>query len=127
KPARLPAEALAPHVLETPPPAPGTSPPSEPIDWQALFGNDHPVEVEVGFGKGLFLVTAGAANPQTNYFGIEIVRKYQLYAATRLAKRGLGNVRVTCGDARQILRDRVVTGSVQAVHVYFPDPWWKTR
>src|SRR5262249_38729627 len=91
------------------------------------FGNERPVEVEVGFGKGLFLVTAGAAHPQTNYFGIEIVRKYQLFTATRLAKRELRNVRGAGGDARQSLRDRIVTGSVQAVHVYFPDPWWKTR
>lgn len=127
KPARLPPEALAPYVLETPPPAPGASPPAEPIDWHALFGNDQPVEVEVGFGKGLFLVTAGEADPRTNYFGIEIVRKYQLYVATRLAKRGLSNVRVCCGDARQILRDRIVGGSVRTVHLYFPDPWWKTR
>jgi tRNA (guanine-N7-)-methyltransferase len=126
KPARLPAEALAPYVLETPPPGPDR-PPAEVIDWRQLFGNDHPVEIEVGFGKGLFLVTAGQANPDTNYFGIEIVRKYQLFTATRLAKRELRNVRVMCGDARAVLRDRIVAESVQAVHLYFPDPWWKTR
>jgi tRNA (guanine-N7-)-methyltransferase len=127
KPARLSAEALAPFVLETPAPGPGVGPVTEPIDWRALFGNDNPVEVEVGFGKGLFLVTAGAANPGTNYFGIEIVRKYQLFTATRLAKRNLSNVRVTCADARLMLHDRVISDSVQTVHVYFPDPWWKTR
>jgi tRNA (guanine-N7-)-methyltransferase len=92
-----------------------------------VFGNDRPVEIEVGCGKGLFLLTAGQANSATNYLGIEIVRKYQLYAATRLAKRGLHNVRVACADARAFLRDWVGDGSVQAVHVYFPDPWWKTR
>ena len=124
---RLPPEALAPFVLETP--APGTEPvaPAGPVNWPELFGNDHPVEVEVGFGKGLFLVTAGQANPGTNYFGIEIVRKYQLYAATRLARRGLANVRVACGDGRSFLRERIREGSVRAVHLYFPDPWWKTR
>jgi tRNA (guanine-N7-)-methyltransferase len=92
-----------------------------------VFGNDHPVEVEVGFGKGLFLLTAGQANPGTNYLGLEVVRKYQLFTATRLAKRGLGNVRVACADARPFLRDRVADESVQALHLYFPDPWWKTR
>lgn len=126
KPARLPPEALAPFVLDTSA-EPGGPPSAEPIDWRALFGDDRPVEVEVGFGKGLFLVTAGSANPETNYFGVEIVRKYQLFTATRLAKRGLTNVRVACGDARQILRERVAAGSVRTVHVYFPDPWWKTR
>jgi tRNA (guanine-N7-)-methyltransferase len=97
------------------------------LDWPALFGNDHPVEAEVGFGKGLFLLTAAGTCPQTNFVGIEIVRKYQLYAATRMAKRGLRNVRLACGDARLVLRDRVPAASLQAVHVYYPDPWWKKR
>src|SRR5207248_1911533 len=47
--------------------------------------------------------------------------------ANRVAKRGLRNLRVLCGDARAFLRDQVAVESLQAVHVYFPDPWWKTR
>jgi tRNA (guanine-N7-)-methyltransferase len=127
KPARLPPEALAPYVLETPPPESGIAPTTEIIDWSALFGNTHSVEIEVGFGKGLFLVTAASANPQTNYFGIEVMRKYQLFAATRLAKRELRNVRVMCADARRVMQLRVREGSVRTIHLYFPDPWWKTR
>lgn len=120
---KLPLEQLAPFLLpETP-----RSAPIAPIDWQELFGRSDPVEIEVGFGKGLFLTTAASARSDVNFFGVEIVRKYQLFVATRLLKRGLANVRVACGDARLILRDRVPTASVQAVHVYFPDPWWKTR
>jgi tRNA (guanine-N7-)-methyltransferase len=92
-----------------------------------VFGNDHPVELEVGFGKGLFLVTTAPARPEVNFVGVEIVRKYQLFTATRIAKRGLINVRLACGDGRLFLRDRVAGGSLQALHVYFPDPWWKTR
>jgi tRNA (guanine-N7-)-methyltransferase len=106
----------------------GRSPdPLPPIDWTNLFGNNRDVEIEVGFGKGLFLVTAAAAQPNINFFGIEILRKYQLYAATRIAKRGLTNVRLACADARILLRDCVPEASVAAVHVYFPDPWWKKR
>ena len=60
-----------------------------PLDWRKVFGNDRPVELEIGFGKGLFLVTAAAACADVNFAGIEIVRKYQLFAATRVAKRGL--------------------------------------
>ncbi len=116
---RLPLEALEPYLLPTPV--------TEALDWQKIFGNAHPVELEVGFGKGLYLVNAAAAHPEVNYFGIEIVRKYQLLAATRLAKRELRNVRVACTDARPFLRDWVPSASLQRIHVYFPDPWWKKR
>src|SRR5260370_543396 len=60
----------------------GTTPPAlppVPLDWRAIFGNDHPVELEVGSGKGLFLTTAAAARPDLNFVGVEIVRKYQLF------------------------------------------------
>ena len=97
------------------------------IDWSQLFGNANPVEIEVGTGKGLFLLHAATARPVTNFLGIEIVRKYQLYAATRYAIRNLPNVKTACADAAVVLRDYVVPGSVAAVHVYFPDPWWKKR
>ena len=117
---RLPPEELAPYLLELPePPAP--------FDWPAVFGADRPVEIEIGFGKGLFLLTAAQARPDVSFVGVEIVRKYQLFTATRLAKRGLGNVRVACGDGRLFLRDRVAAASLQALHLYFPDPWWKKR
>jgi tRNA (guanine-N7-)-methyltransferase len=117
---RLPLHELAPFLLE-PPAAPAF------LDWQRIFGNDLPVEVEVGFGKGLFLITAAQACPAVNFLGIEVLRKYQLYTATRLAKRGLKNVRLVKADARELLRDRAPTASLQAIHVYFPDPWWKKR
>jgi tRNA (guanine-N7-)-methyltransferase len=85
------------------------------------------VELEVGFGKGLFLLTSALALPEVNFAGVEIERKYQLFTATRMAKRGLRNVRLACADARLFLRDCVAAGSLRAVHVYFPDPWWKKR
>src|SRR5207248_9441065 len=78
-------------------------------------------------GKGQFLLHAATTRPDTNFFGIEIVRKYQLYAATRYAIRNLPNVKTACADAKVVLRDFVAPGSVRAVHVYFPDPWWKKR
>ncbi|HYV35089.1 MAG TPA: tRNA (guanosine(46)-N7)-methyltransferase TrmB [Gemmataceae bacterium] len=118
-PVRLPLEQLQPFLFEIPE--------SLPIEWPGVFGNDHPVEIEVGFGKGLFLLTASQQRPEVNFFGIEIERKYQLFTANRVAKRNLRNVRLASTDARALLRDRVPARSVQAVHVYFPDPWWKTR
>ena len=120
---RVPVELLAPHVLPDVPRG-ETGPP---IVWGELFGNDRPVEVEIGFGKGLFLRTSGENRPDTNFFGVEIIRKYQLFAAIRLRDAGIMNVRVACGDGGAILRDRIAPGSVSAVHIYFPDPWWKAR
>lgn len=150
---RLPLEELAPYLWEaqdrrpagsissdaanasteeeqTPgllPPVSGLPPPASPIDWQTIFRNSNPVEIEVGCGKGLFIVNAAQSCPDVNFFGIEIVRKYQLYTATRVAIRKLANVRMACADAKPILRDCVPLGSVQAIHVYYPDPWWKKR
>jgi tRNA (guanine-N7-)-methyltransferase len=157
KPRRLPAEALAPYqwappggfrtrwgtgnpghdiaVVGSPDPTTptravtGSGDPdtAHALSWPALFGNANPVEIEVGFGKGMFLLAAAKAHPDRNYFGIEIVRKYQLYATTRIAGRKLPNVKTSCGDAKVVFRDYVVPHTVAAVHVYFPDPWWKTR
>ena len=137
KPERLPPERLAPFQW-TPAgdaarvrwgvgPADAPAEPPNRIDWPALFGNANPVEFEVGFGKGLFLATSAEAHTNINYFGVEIVRKYQLYATTRLARRNLTNARTCCADAARVMRDHVDAASVAAVHVYFPDPWWKAR
>jgi tRNA (guanine-N7-)-methyltransferase len=117
---RLALEDLAPYLV-LPPIGSGF------LEWQQVFGNAHPVEVEVGFGKGLFLVTTAPLHPEVNYLGIEIARKYQLFTATRLAKRQLTNVRLAKGDARPFFRDHLANASCRAVHAYFPDPWWKKR
>jgi tRNA (guanine-N7-)-methyltransferase len=98
-----------------------------PLCWNALFGNDHPVELEVGSGKGLFLANAAAAMPGHSFLGIELSRKYARLATERVARHGLGNVRVLSGDAKLFLSRHVPARSLRAVHVYFPDPWWKTR
>ncbi len=116
---RLPLEQLTPYLVEPPFP--------EPLSWPHVFGNDHPVEIEVGFGKGLFLVNSALQQPEVNYFGIEILRKYQLFTATRLAIRQLTNVRLAKADGRQFMKSHVPPRSLRAIHVYFPDPWWKKR
>jgi tRNA (guanine-N7-)-methyltransferase len=98
-----------------------------PVEWAEVFGNDHPVALEVGSGKGLFLANAATAEPGWNFLGIELSRKYAQLAAARVAKRNLVNVRVVAGDARRFLARFVPPASLRAVHVYFPDPWWKKR
>ena len=98
-----------------------------PIDWAEFFGNEHPVELEIGSGRGLFLLTASTTNPETNFLGVEYDFKEARRAARRLQKRELPNVRILGADARIVLPKYLRDRSVAAVHVYFPDPWWKRR
>ncbi len=86
-----------------------------------------PLEVEIGSGKGLFLATAAADHPERNFLGVEIARKYARFAASKLARGRLTNAIMLHGDGVQLLRDDLPDASLAAVHVYFPDPWWKKR
>ncbi|GBD35873.1 tRNA (guanine-N(7)-)-methyltransferase [bacterium HR36] len=117
---RLPLEQLAPYLLSV-------SDPPTPFDFAAIFDNRQPVELEVGFGKGGFLLQSALSHPEVNYVGIELEKALVLYVATRLAKRGLRNARLIHGDARRVLPLYFPDACCQAVHVYFPDPWWKRR
>lgn len=92
-----------------------------------LFEADRPLEVEVGSGKGLFLRRAAAANPDHNFLGIEVAFKYARFAAANLVRDGRRNGVVACCDALRVFRELVPDGALEAVHVYFPDPWWKAR
>ncbi|HEX3872219.1 MAG TPA: tRNA (guanosine(46)-N7)-methyltransferase TrmB [Pirellulales bacterium] len=94
---------------------------------EALFGQAGPLEVELGSGKGLFLSAAGAARRETNFLGLEVSLKYARHAAARAAKLELGNVRVMHGDGLRVFSELLPDASLAAVHVYFPDPWWKAR
>jgi tRNA (guanine-N7-)-methyltransferase len=98
-----------------------------PLEAAALFGRGAPLEIEVGSGKGLFLVSAAAANPEHDFLGIELARKYAMHAAARLARRSLANACVVHGDALRVFAELLADDSAAAVHVYFPDPWWKAR
>lgn len=93
----------------------------------SFFAVPQPLEVEVGSGKGLFMRSAASDHPERNFLGIEIAGKYAKFAASHLAKRELTNAIMVRGDAMQLFRDNLQSQQLQAVHVYFPDPWWKKR
>jgi tRNA (guanine-N7-)-methyltransferase len=97
------------------------------VNLLRLFDAERPVELEVGSGKGLFLINAAQAAPDHHFLGVELSRKYARLAAERIIRRGIANVRIWPGDARSLLARAVPDASVHAVHVYFPDPWWKKR
>ena len=109
-----------------------------PIDWEAFFGNAEPVEIEIGFGKGRFLLEASKRHPKVNYIGVERAQKYVELTRERFEKymRHFGvdresgtfsNVRLAWTDANYFLTRYVPAASVQAHHIYFPDPWPKKR
>ena len=100
-----------------------------PQPWSAaeLFGRVAPLEIEVGSGKGLFLQNAAIAVPDHDFLGIEVGTKYARFIAARLAKRGLANAKIVHGDGLRLFREFLPDATLAAVHVYFPDPWWKAR
>ena len=99
----------------------------ERLDPGDLFRVDGPIEIEIGSGKGLFLLRASGEVAQHNFLGVELTLKYARFAAARLAKVQRNNALVLQGDARQLVQDRLPDQCAVNVHVYFPDPWWKMR
>lgn len=98
-----------------------------PWDAATLFGRQAPLEIEVGSGKGLFLSGAAAACPDHDFLGIEIAERYAQFCAAKMVRLKLENVRIVHGDGLPIFAELLPSDSVAAVHVYFPDPWWKKR
>ncbi|MGV3486160.1 MAG: tRNA (guanosine(46)-N7)-methyltransferase TrmB [Planctomycetaceae bacterium] len=98
----------------------------EVITSESLFGKPRPLELEIGSGKGLFIQNSAMARPHHHFVGVEIAKMYAAHAASRLASRGLDNAIMVCGDAQRMLL-AIPDGSLIAVHIYFPDPWWKKK
>lgn len=97
------------------------------LDWEAVFGNCQPVEIEIGVGKGRYIIAAAQAQPQINFIGIEWASKYLRLALDRGQKRRLTNLRLVRADAREFIEFFVPAAAVRVFHLYFPDPWPKKR
>lgn len=103
------------------------------VDPRAWFPEpDAPFEIEIGSGKGTFLIQQAALEPGTNFLGIEWAREFYLYAADRVRRRreadgSLANVRLLGADATEFLRWRCPEKIVRVIHLYFSDPWPKAR
>ena len=97
------------------------------IRWAEIFSVDRPIEIEIGIGKGRFLIDAAERRSETNFVGIEWAMKYLRLAHNRSVRKGLDNIRFVRADAREFVEFFVPSASVQAYHIYFPDPWPKKR
>lgn len=98
-----------------------------PVNLPALFGNDRPVELEIGCGKGGFLLRAARRHPDRNFLGIEWASKFYRFAADRMARWNTANVRILRTDAKNFVMQRLPPDCLSALHVYHPDPWPKKR
>jgi tRNA (guanine-N7-)-methyltransferase len=97
------------------------------LDLPALFGNDRPVWLEIGFGNGDALATLAARHPDRNYLGIEVHRPGVGHLLLHLEAHELANVRVLRHDAVEVLRNAVPPASLAGAYLFFPDPWQKRR
>jgi tRNA (guanine-N7-)-methyltransferase len=99
----------------------------KPIDPAALFGNSNPVELEIGMGKGTFLTEQAKGRPDVNFLGIEWARWFWRYTSDRLRRAGCNNVRTVRAEASFFLKEFIAEKSLSVIHIYFPDPWPKSR
>lgn len=95
-------------------------------NWPNLFGNSHPIHIEIGMGKGRFLMDLAKENPQTNYIGIERYSSVLIRALQKMDANPLPNLRFLCVDAK-ILEQVFAAGEVAHIYLNFSDPWPKDR
>lgn len=104
--------------------------PSNPVtgcyDFAALFGSDHPLEIEIGCGRGKFLAEVAASSPSINYIGIDRVMKWMRTGEKKRIYRQLSNLFFFKEEVRDFL-SHLQPQSVSVFHMYFPDPWPKRR
>lgn len=96
----------------------------DPMDW---FDSPGPLEIEIGCGKGGFLLSRAKANPDIRMLGIEWANKYYRYCADRMARWQLTNVRVMRTDASHFVINHLPPDCLSVLHLYHPDPWPKKR
>ncbi|MCB9845890.1 MAG: tRNA (guanosine(46)-N7)-methyltransferase TrmB [Phycisphaeraceae bacterium] len=98
------------------------------VDVRALFETpERPLEIEIGSGKGTFLLQQAALAPDTNFLGIEWAQEFYAYACDRVRRRGLANVRLLNADATEFLHWRAPDQVASVIHLYFSDPWPKKK
>ena len=98
-----------------------------PTDWAAVFGTDHPLILEIGFGYGQYLEHLHHQQSDANIIGIEINNTCLVKAEKAIPRKGMHNVRVVHTTAETALHHLFAPQSLKQVHINFPDPWFKER
>jgi tRNA (guanine-N7-)-methyltransferase len=97
------------------------------IDPPAMFGRIAPIEIEIGAGKGEFIIERAAEFPDRDFIAVELSGTIARVLAVRCGRAGIDNLRVARMDARTLVNLMLEPSSVSAFHIYFPDPWPKER
>ncbi len=99
----------------------------EAVDFAKAFENINPVELEIGCGRGKFLVTRAEHNPNINFLGIDRISHFMKVGQKRAEKLALKNIRFLRAEAKSFLTDAIASSTVSVFHLYFSDPWPKRR
>lgn len=105
----------------------GIDPPEQRLELARVFGRTAPVTVEIGFGNGDHLLARATAEPERDFIGVEVHRPGIGRLLHHAAVGGIGNLRVACADAVEVLRDWLPPAALDEVQILFPDPWHKKR
>lgn len=97
------------------------------LNFAEMFGNNHLVTLEIGFGMGSSLVEQAALNPSRNYIGIEVHRPGVGALLLKMQEQQLSNIRVISFDAIDVLNNMIPDHSIELLQLFFPDPWHKRR
>jgi len=97
------------------------------IEPNSLFRRAAPLEIEIGAGRGDFIIGRAAAMPERNFLAVELSAPLVQFLAVHAARAELQNLRIARADARPLVNLFLPCGCVSAYHIYFPDPWPKTR
>ncbi len=96
-------------------------------DYSAIFPHANRMVLEIGFGMGKSLLNMAQIHPETGFIGIEVHRPGVGAVLADLKEQDMSNVRVFCADAVKVLSFCISDGSLDAIHIFFPDPWPKRR
>jgi len=99
----------------------------EALDFNVVFGNDHPVVLEIGFGMGASLFEMARAQPELNFIGIEVHRPGVGALLAMAGDAELNNLKLYCCDANEVINKGLLDNSLHRVQLFFPDPWHKNR